>query len=474
MRLLQRTILLILLLSGLCCVALPAFAATDTLQVNVDNKTTQFQAKTVGNLVFLSAHDIAELFSANLSYDATKKELTFKSSNTTAILSIGSSNMTLNQKKVSLDASPMLINNTSYIPVKAINIIWGASYANNEQTLYIQKNGGTIQIPETEKVLSKRQALSIGGKSTPVSYVLIPKSSNLSASVVLAQNTIGQTESLSSLAKRTSAKAAINGSYFQSYDNTKSQESYGILIKNGNLIQAEGTGSTIGFTKNGTIKMDIVRSVITANIGGNNYNISLLNHTPATNSNTIVMYTSAYGKNTGCAFGTSVTVQNGEIVSIQNKKAVAIPNNGYVLIFTGNESSVASTLAKGMKVSYHISYTNQAGTKLDWSDVKTAISAGPLLLKDGKSIINPAKEGFTESAGFDLAVARSAVGINKNGDILLVAGVKCTLNQLADVMKQLGATQAICMDCGSSSGLYVPGHTLPAPSKEISNALIFK
>lgn len=89
-------------------------------------------------------------------------------------------------------------------------------------------------------------------------------------------------------------------------------------------------------------------------------------------------------------------------------------------------------------------------------------------------MINPASEGFTDSAGFDLATSRSAVGVAANGDILLVGGVKCTLNQLASIMSQLGAVDAICMDSGSSSGLYKPNSVLAAPSKEISNALIFK
>ena len=474
MRLLKQNMLLAVLLLVLFCVSMPAFAATDTLQVNVDGSATQLQAKTTGNLVFLPARDMADLFSADLAYDAKKKELTFKSGSTAAILNIGSSSITVNNQKVSLDASPMIVDNTTYVPVKAVNAIWGASYGCNEQTLYIQKDGSAVQIPEVEKVFAKRQAVSIDGKSTPVSYVLVPKSSELKADVVLAQNAIGQTESLSSLAQRTSAKAAINGSYFQSYDSSKSQDPYGLIIKSGNLIHAEGTGSTIGFTRDGSVKLDIVRSIITATVGGSNYSVSLMNHTPAANSSTVVLFTSAYGKNTNCAIGTSIIVQNGEVVSVHSKKAVDIPSNGYVLLFTGDKAAAADALAKGTKVSYHISYTNQAGTKLDWSDVKTAVGAGPLLLKDGNNVVNPAKEGFTESAGFDLAVARSAVGITSDGDILLVAGVKCTLNQLADVMQQLGAVNAICMDCGSSSGLYVPGQTLPAPAKEISNALVFK
>ena len=471
---LRRNALLAVVLLVLFCFTCPAFAADDTLQVYVDSKATSIEAKATGNLVFLPARDMASTFDANLAYDAKKKELTLKSNKTTAVLTVGSSNITVNGKKVSLDASPMIIDGTTYIPVKAVSAIWDASYGNNEQALYIQKDGKAVQVPEIEKVFAKRQAVTIDGKNTPVNYVLVPKSSNLKADVVLAQNAIGQTETMKSLAQRTSAKAAINGSYFQNYDSTKSQDPYGILIKNGNLIHAEGTGSTIGFTKTGSVKMDIVRSAVTATAGGTVYNVSLVNHTPAADSNTVVLYTSAYGKSTDYAAGTSLVVQNGEVVSVISKKAANIPDNGYVLLFTGNKAASADALKKGTTVSYHVGYTNQAGAKLDWSDVRTAVGAGPMLLKDGKNIANPAKEGFGDSAGFDLAVARSAVGVTSSGDILLVAGVKCTLNQMADVMRQLGAVHAICMDSGSSSGLYVPGHTLPTPGKEISNILIFK
>ncbi len=474
MRSFRRNMFLAVMLLVMFCFSCPAFAASDALAVHIDGKATSITAKASGNLVFLPARDMADLFDANLAYDAKKKELTLKSKKTTAVLTVGSSNMTVNGKKASLDASPMIVNNTTYIPVKAVSTIWDASYGSNEQALYINKDGKAVQVPEVEKVFAKRQAVAIGGKNTPVNYVLVPKSSDLRADVALAQNAIGETESMKSLAQRTSAKAAVNGSYFQNYDSSKSQDPYGILIKNGNLIHAEGTGSAIGFTEGGNVKMDIVRSAVTATVGGTVYNVSLVNHTPAANSNTVVLYNSVYGKTTGYAAGTSVVVQNGEVVSIHSKKAADIPSNGYVLLFTGNKAAAADALKKGTKVSYHVGYTSQNGTKLDWSDVRTAVGAGPLLLKDGKNIVDPAKEGFTDSAGFDLAVARSAVGVTSNGDILLVAGVKCTLNQLANVMSQLGAVHAICMDSGSSSGLYVPGHNLPTPGKEISNILIFK
>lgn len=475
MRFFRRNMLLAVLLLLFCCTASPAFSATNSLSVQVDGKAVQFQALSTNNLIFVPARDVVNLFGSELSYDAKAKELTIKSTKTKAVLTIGSSSIVVNNKKVQLDASPMIVEDTTYVPVKAVSAIWGASYGANEQTLYMRTDGSPIQVPAVEKVFTKKATVSIGDKNTMVSYILVPKSSDLKADVALAQNTIGQTESLASLAKRSSAKAAINGSYFQSYDSSQSQDPFGLLIKSGKLVHAEGTGSAIGFTSSGDIKMDIVRSAITATVGGSSYTVSLVNHTPAVDSSTVVLFTSARGRSTNCAFGTSLVVQNGEVVSVSSKTAVSIPNNGYVLFFTGDKASAVQNIQKGTKVSYTISYVNQNGSKVDWSNIQTAVGAGPLLLKDGANVVNPEKEGFSDSAGFSLAVARSAVGVTSSGDILLVGGVKCTLNQLASVMSQLGATQAICMDSGSSSGLYSSGSTsLPTSSKDISNALIFK
>lgn len=469
----RNALCIMLFLLLMCCVFQPAFAATDTRNVQVDGKAVQFEAITTGNLVFISARDMANLFHADLTYDADEKEVTLKTSKNTAVLKVGSSSVTLNHKKVALDASPMIVDNTCYVPLKAAKEIWGASYGWNEQTLYIRTDGKEVHVPAIEKVFVKEQTVSVGGKNTSVSYILVPKSSNLHADVILAQNSVGQTESLHSLARRSSAKAAINGSYFQSYDSSKSQDPYGLIIKNGNLLHAENTGSVIAFTKS-SVKMDIVRSVISASVGSNHYSVSLFNHTPTANSNTVVLYNSAYGSNTNCALGTSVTVQNGEIVSIVTKQAVNIPSNGYVLLFTGEKAAAAQKFKKGTKVSYSISYTNGDGQTIDFSNVTTAVGAGPLLLHDGNNVVNPEREGFSDSTGFSMTVTRSAVGVTADGNILLVGDVKCTLEQLASIMSQLGAKQAICMDSGSSSGLYAPGSALSAPAKDISNALIFK
>lgn len=479
MQFLHRNFVLAVFLLALFCVPMPAFAALDTLTVTIDDTTTELQAYTDDTALFMTASDIASIFNVEYTHNTQNETVTYALGKTLfgkkeAVFTIDSDTAMINGKKVALEAAPTTIDDTVLIPVKEAFAIWDASYGSNEETLYVHTDGSEVVVPEIQKVFVEKQAVTIGDKTSVIRYIRIPESSHLKADIVFAQNNIGKVEELYSMATRTSAKAAINGGFFQSFDDAKAQEPYGILIKNGKLVHSDNTGSTLGFTKDGNIKLDVLRSSITATINDIDYVVSLMNHSPAAGSNTVVLFTSAYGETLNTT-GTSVVVQNGRVSAISKEKTVTIPKDGYVLLFTGDKASVATDLQNGDAASYAVSYVNANNDKVNWSDVQTAIGAGPILVKDGKAAFNPEKEGFTDETSFQLAVARSAVGITKDGTILLIGNIKCTAEEMTAIMLELGAVQAIAMDSGSSSGLYsTANEAVAAPMKAISNALIFK
>jgi len=479
MQFLHRNLVLAVLLLALFCVPMPAFAALDSLTVTVDEANTEFQAFSDGTSVFMTASDIAALFNVDYTQDLQKGNVTYTLGKSLlgkkeAIFTADSNIAVINGKKTELATVPIVDEANVLIPVDSACPIWGASYGANEEVLYIHTDGSEVIVPEIQKVFVEKQSVTIGEKASVIRYVRIPASSHIKTDIVLAQNTIGKVEELDSMAKRTSAKAAINGGFFQSFDSSKAQEPYGILIKDGKLIHSDNSGSTLGFTKDGDIKLDIVRSVIIATVNGTDYAVSLMNHSPAVDSSAVVLFTSAYGETLNNA-GTAVIVQNSAITAISTEKTITIPKDGYVLLFTGDKAAATSEMQKGSTVSYTVTYTNANNAKLNWSDVQTAIGAGPILLKDGKSVLNPAKEGFTDETSFQISVARSAIGITKDGTILLTGNIKCTAEELAAIMLELGAAQAIAMDSGASSGLYTTTEeAVAAPMKAISNALIFK
>ncbi|MEQ2130079.1 phosphodiester glycosidase family protein [Caldanaerobacter subterraneus KAk] len=166
-------------------------------------------------------------------------------------------------------------------------------------------------------------------------------------------------------------------------------------------------------------------------------------------------------------------VENGVVKDIKENQDVNIPANGYVINLTGSEEYLARVFEVGKTVEYRIVYTDADGNKVDWSDVVEAVGAGPTLVRNGEINVDPAGEGFTEAKILSLSFARSAIGVTHQGDILLVTVPNATVYQLAQIMKQLGAYNAMNLDGGASSGLYFKGKYLTTPGRNLSNALIF-
>jgi exopolysaccharide biosynthesis protein len=96
------------------------------------------------------------------------------------------------------------------------------------------------------------------------------------------------------------------------------------------------------------------------------------------------------------------------------------------------------------------------------------------LLKNGNLVLDGKIENF--QAGFDTQAARrSAIATTKDkGKVLLVTvqaapdGVAPNLFQTAEVLKKLGAVDALNLDGGSSSTLFLGGNVLNRNITEIA------
>lgn len=110
--------------------------------------------------------------------------------------------------------------------------------------------------------------------------------------------------------------------------------------------------------------------------------------------------------------------------------------------------------------------------KPDWTGYNTVLCAGPRLLTDGQVTVNARAEGFRDPRVLGSA-PRSAVALRPDGVLLLLTIEKnISLQNLAYVCLHLGATDAMTLDGGSSSGLYADGRTITRPARGISTALV--
>ena len=147
---------------------------------------------------------------------------------------------------------------------------------------------------------------------------------------------------------------------------------------------------------------------------------------------------------------------------------VPIPKDGYVLVARDNPEA-AKQLPVGMTVR-----GRQAFIPDKFIGFPNLIGAGPLLLKNGNLVLDGKIENF--QAGFDTQAARrSAIATTKDkGKVLLVTvqaapdGVAPNLFQTAEVLKKLGAVDALNLDGGSSSTLFLGGNVLNRNITEIA------
>jgi uncharacterized protein YigE (DUF2233 family) len=116
--------------------------------------------------------------------------------------------------------------------------------------------------------------------------------------------------------------------------------------------------------------------------------------------------------------------------------------------------------------------TCKPGIRYRFAGYDTVLRAGPRLLTRGKRTLYPKAEGFRDPAVF-AHKARTAVGIRRDGKVLLVAVRKpVLLRSLARAMRGLGAVDAMCLDGGASTGLYYRGKSYLQPGRPLTNLLV--
>jgi exopolysaccharide biosynthesis protein len=316
------------------------------------------------------------------------------------------------------------------------------------------------------------RTVKVDGRLFRVNTVTIPKGMPLT--VGIANRKVGTTQPLASIAKAYNADIAINGTFFEAYKGTP--DPYGNLITDGIPEHFGNVGTTIGFKWDGSAVMDTLRMKMNGTVNGSggikNWYAYFMNRTP-TSTNAATYFSPIRGDKLGFTAGAAITIKSGVVTRIAYGENSVIPKDGYVLVFMGSESGQAKKFGVGDKVTDEVTYEDASGKALDWSQVHTAVGAGPRLVKDGKIALDPVGEGFRDPKILTGGGARSGIAILPDGSLLIATVSGATMKQWAQVMLRLGAKQAMNLDGGASSGLYYNGKTITSPGRSLSNALLF-
>jgi len=334
----------------------------------------------------------------------------------------------------------------------------------------------TMVVAESEESQPVIKAVStiitINGKDYPISYVKVPLN-KVRIKIGLAKGRVGQTESLKDIAKRYGAITAINGCFFDAYTSNIIKNPHHTIITEGKVVHKGNVGTVIGFTEDNQVFMERLTLKIEGGLDGsfkypNNWYAYWINRFPES-ADTVTIFTSYWGKSTGLNDGIQIVVSNGRVVRIGHSSQ-NIPEDGYVIYFRGKEKKLAERFWVGRRCEYRI--VREDGSKLGkWEKVKEAVGAGPRLLKDGNIVVDPISEGFSHPKILSMSGTRSMAGITKNGELILAVS-SGTVREMAYVMKALGAYQAMNLDGGASSGLWVNDSYIITPGRDLSNALL--
>ncbi len=169
-------------------------------------------------------------------------------------------------------------------------------------------------------------------------------------------------------------------------------------------------------------------------------------------------------------------IRDGRVVEqkVAEKTGTVIPINPQdeLLVFRSNRTGAAK---------FPVGTTVEFDRKLlpDVNSYQHIIGGGPLLVKNGQIVVDGAGEQFSPAFVSGRA-SRSAIGQTSNGKILLVAAQNTadsrgpTLGQFAQILQQIGAVQALNLDGGSSTTLFLGGQILdraPRSSARVHNAI---
>ncbi|MEO3868036.1 phosphodiester glycosidase family protein [Nonomuraea sp. B12E4] len=260
---------------------------------------------------------------------------------------------------------------------------------------------------------------------------------------------VSKTEPLSGPAKRSHAVAAVNGDFF---DINNSGAAQGIGVQNGDLVQSPVAGheNAVAITGDGVGRVLKMYFEGTATPAGG-APIALTQFNQIIQSGGIGLFTPLWGSYNraraveGAASVTEVVLADGVVTEVRGAAGTGpIPAGTSVLLGRDAGAARLAALKAGDRVDVRYQPKSSEG-----SQVKAAVGGNWVLVKDG------VVQNSTDTA----AHPRTAVGFSADGRkmyLLTVDGRQVdsrgvTLNELAEMMIELGAANALNLDGGGSS-----------------------
>lgn len=315
----------------------------------------------------------------------------------------------------------------------------------------------------------RQQLLPSGNTKIPVVWLEVnPRQPRLTLQPIVPNPiTMLGTAPLAQTAQQAQVAAAINGGFF----NRNRQLPLGAIRLDGRWLSGPILNrGAIAWDATGNIKFGrlTLRETVTTQTG---------QRFPLTHLNSgyiqagIARYTPDWGSTyTSLSDGEIIVlVQNNQIAGQQiiekaGTASIQIPLNGYILVLRSIRSAAAAFVA-GTPLQLE-SLTDPP----EFNAYPQIMAAGPLLIQNRQTVLDAKAESFSNAFAIE-AAPRSAIAQQADGSLLLIAthtrldGTSLTLPEFTQLLQQLGAVNALNLDGGSSTTLYLGGQILDRPPR---------
>jgi exopolysaccharide biosynthesis protein len=312
------------------------------------------------------------------------------------------------------------------------------------------------------------------------------------------------TETVSSMAVQHHAFAAINAGFFRLDTSAYAGDPAGIFQIDGKLFSEANSGRIALLIDNSVKTCDKCKNSIPrtdASIAHLKSFAELWSEARRSNidgidreikNNELVLYSPEFGGVTPkseTAITEVVIGANKRIASVaETNGGTPIPKGGYVLEASGSKrtelSATAITGTEGLVIlGSYIENPVSSNAKMAFTNVEDIVGGVPQLIKDGKIDITWQEEKTTKSF-VETRHPRTAVAKLKDGKFLMItvdgrseSSGGISLYDLAAYLLELGATDAMNLDGGGSTTMFLDGKVVNHPSdkegeRKVSDALL--
>jgi Phosphodiester glycosidase len=324
----------------------------------------------------------------------------------------------------------------------------------------------------------RQKWVKLGANNFPVSYLEIDsRQPGLKLRPILPQepNLVGSNH-LVKFAPPAQVAAAINGGYF----NRNNKMPLGAIKRDGKWLSSPILNrGAIGWNDQGKIQIARLKMQETISTPKNEQ-LPILALNSAYVQTGISRYTIDWGQTYSPiqADELIITVQQDQVRQITPGNAVGsvnipIPANGYLLALRAQPE-----LSGSMPIGTNLTLKRQISPP-ELDAYPHLMGAGPWLVQSGKIVLDAKGENFGAAFSKESAV-RSAIASLANGHMILVAvhnragGKGPTLAEMAQLIQQMGTVDALNLDGGSSTSLYLGGQLVDrasATAARVHNAI---